>query len=50
MQIAGDYSPPTKMGGSSQGGEGACKALVLSDTEGSIPSPGTNNLRLTIGD
>lgn len=41
MQIAGSYSPPTNMGGNSQGGEGACKALVLRDTEGSISSPPT---------
>ena len=41
MQIAGDYSLPTNMGGNSQGGEGVCKTLVLLDTEGSIPSPPT---------
>lgn len=39
MDSKGPYSPPS--GGNSQGGEGACKALVLTDMEGSIPSPPT---------
>lgn len=47
MQIAGDYSLPTNMGGNSQGGEGVCKTLVLLDTEGSIPSPPTTTRKRT---
>jgi hypothetical protein len=39
MDSKGPYSPPS--GGNSQGGEGACKVLVLRDTEGSMPSPPT---------